>query len=304
MGDLKKNLFKSLSHKSLPVSISNDTIKMLLIWQCNKINLPERKASALFATLSRINHSCSGCNAHWFWNNELSKQQLITLQNINKDSQVFVNYCEQILPSKERKAKLSKTWSFECQCKWCSCNQSKIDKMDKIIKEYQTMEASLESLLGKPMDGYKVSRKIVSIVEKHFNANADLMSKHCYDAAQFALGLQKWNEASFYLESSMKEKLIANGPDAQMSSDLIEKVAMLPPKFWTRFKKFDAKYRAKLKKKSELKTEDGDEKKDKSVKSKQNKNGHKGKKNQKSTNAKKAKKKVKNNQKKKKKTRK
>merc|ERR1712129_609010 len=141
---------------------------------------------------------------------------------------------------------------------------------DKIIKEYQEMEASLENMLGKPMDGYKLARKIVSIVEKHFNSNADLMSRHCYDAAQFALGLQKWNEASFYLESSMKEKLIANGPDAQMSSDLIEKVAMLPPKFRTRFKKFDPKYRAKLKKKIELKTEDNDDEKkeDKSVKNK------------------------------------
>ena len=304
LSDAQKNIFKSLSCKALGTQINNDTIKLLNIWQCNKIILHQRKASAIFATLSRINHAClPHANAHWVWNDKQSKQQLIALKDIDKEREILVNYCEELMPSKQRKLTLSKRWAFECQCGSCS-DDRKLDKMDKIILEYQAMDKSLESMLGKPLDGYKCARKIVGIVEKHFDANPDLLSKHCYDAGQFALGLQKWSEASFYLETSIKEKMIAYGPEVEMDADVMEKVNMLPTKFRSRFRKFDPKYRAKLEKKMQSKVEDDNDEKEVKVQKESVKMQNRKTIKKKNNNAKKAKKKGKNNQKKKKKTKK
>ena len=250
LSDVQKNIFKSLSHHQK----SSDDIECLLdIWQNNQIALKERKSSAIFPLLSRVNH-CSKCNAHWVWNDKLSEERLIALKDIEKNSEILVNYCGGPMVSKQRKIELAKR-GIDSEPKWCNN-----DKMDAIIEEYQTLEKSLEKMISAPLEGYKSARRVVAITEKHFDGNARLMHKHCYDAAQFALGLQKWSEASFYLETAMKEKMIAYGEDVDINEDgFMDKVNLLPTKFRSRFRKFDPKYRARLNKSK--KVNDDDEKK-------------------------------------------
>jgi len=252
---------------------NDDDIKLLNIWTNNQIILKERKCSAIFPLISRVNHNCVG-NAHWIWNEKKNEQRLIALNDIQKDNEILVNYLCEPIESKQRKNDLKNQWNIDCECDWCK-NDKILTKMDAIILEYQSLDKSLEGLVSKPLDGYKSAQKLVKIVEKHFHSNSELMYKHCYDAAQFALGLQKWSEASFYLETSMKEKQIARGLDVELDDGFLEKVNLLPTRFRSRFRKFDPKYRDKLNKnKNVVHDDDKKNENENELKQKQNGNGN------------------------------
>ena len=246
LSQTQQNIYKSLSNNNNDNN-DNDKEKLLNIWKTNQIRMKERKSYGIFGLLSRVNHDCIG-NAHFCWNEKDEKQRLIALCDIDKDTEIVVNYCgyEPLQNNKQRMEKLKYEWNInECKCKLCINNKLKY-KMDIIISEYLLLDKSLESLMNKPLDGYKASQKLVKIIEKNFNSNSLLMNKHCYDAAQFALGLQKWSEASYYLETSFKQKQNTFGHDIEIESQFMEKVNLLPTKFRSRFRKFDPKYRAKL----------------------------------------------------------
>merc|ERR1712244_78700 len=55
----------------------------------------------------------------------------------------------------------------------------------------------------------------------------------------YALALNLWDEAAYYLESAMKEKREAKGHDVVMDRLYAEKVQKLPSKYHRRFKKFE-----------------------------------------------------------------
>lgn len=274
----QKNIYKSLATSS-----ESDGDKLLNIWKTNQISMKERKASSIFPLLSRINHNCVG-NAYWTWNQKGNEQRLIALFDIDKDTEIVVNYLGvDPLNSTERTKQLKSIYNIECKCNLCS-NDKLNTKMDKIIKEYNELDKSLESLMSKPLEGYKASQKLVKITEKHFESNSYLMDKHCYDTAQFALGLQKWMEASYYLETSFKEKQLSQGQDVDIEPEFMEKVNLLPTKFRSKFRKFDPKYRARLNKKKQ--TNQDDKKVNNHSKSNGHKNGSNGHKNGKKSNGK------------------
>eukprot|EP01083_Nonionella_stella_P072318 194896_1 len=234
----QKNIYKSLSPKMTTKNdtSSNDNLKLLSIFVNNQITIKEGKSACIFPLISRVNHCCIG-NAHWTWNETLKQLRLVALKDIQKDEEIMVNYCVEPMVMNDRKARLKSGWNIVCECAMC-CN----DKMEHVMREYLTLNKSLESAISKPLEGYKAAQKLVKTVEKHFATNPELMYKHCYDAAQFALGLQKWSEASYYLEMSMKEKQVAQGNDVKIESEFMDKVHLLPTKFQCRFRKFDPKY--------------------------------------------------------------
>eukprot|EP01084_Bolivina_argentea_P217169 368795_1 len=247
LSETQKNIYKSLSRKDN--NIYDDERMLLNIFVNNQIIITQRKSCCIFPILSRINHNCIG-NAHWIWNEKNNEQRLIALCDIDKNNEILVNYCGiDPIESKQRKIELKTKWNIECKCNWC-LNDKINHKMDEIINEYNKLDVSLEKLVSNPLNGYKTSQKLIKMVEKQFNSNPNLMHKHCYDCAQFALGLQKWGEASYFLEQSMKEKQMAEGNDIEISDLFMEKVKLLPTKFRSRFRKFDPKYKMRMQKKS------------------------------------------------------
>jgi len=237
-------IYKALSRKNSNNNDMDDAKQLIHIWLNNQMPIASQKMSAVFAVFSRLNHACD-CNAHCVWNEAHNEHRLLALRDIEKDTEIVINYCVQPMTFEQRKKKLKIFWNFECQCKWCVDDKIRA-KMDEVIEEYDTLSATLETLMNKPLEGYKAAQKLVKIVEKYFSMNPYLLHQHCYDAAQFALGLQRWNEAVYYLEASFKQKQVSDGQDIAMDDEFKEKVNLLPPSFRTKFKKFDSKYKAKL----------------------------------------------------------
>eukprot|EP00483_Globobulimina_turgida_P000264 UN00264 len=198
LSETQKNIYKSLAKKQNKNQAynDNDNVTLLNIFVNNQIVIKQRKSCCIFPLISRVNHSCAS-NAHWIWNEKMNEERLIALNDIKKNEEIFAHYCADWPKIKAERTKELKTkWNIECKCEWCN-NDS-----DNVINEYNKLEQSLESLISNPLNGYKSSQKLVKMVEKHFNSNANLLNKHCYSTAQFALGLQKWSEASYYLEQS------------------------------------------------------------------------------------------------------
>eukprot|EP01084_Bolivina_argentea_P290358 498719_1 len=239
----EKNIYKSLSRKKFLHDIQQDynntNMKLLLIWSNNYITMPERNSSGIFPLISRVNHACLG-NTHWRWMDKFGEERLIAIKDIKKDTEITASYIGDPMPFQQRKMKLKVAWNIECRCKWCVD-----DKMINIIQEYCDLDESVLRLGTNPFKGYQVAKKLIQYVEKYFDSNPQTMDKHCYDAAQYALGLNKWNEAAYYLEQSMKQQQIAQGYDVEFSVQKLEKINRLPPKFRNKFKKFSKKQKKK-----------------------------------------------------------
>ena len=229
----QKNIYQSLSHSNHTQKTNKSVLQS--IWNNNVIQLKQRQSQCIFPLMSRINHKCDG-NAHWIWNEQCNHLRLITLYDINKNTEITVNYidnnCIPIL--KEKREHLLKEREIKCKCDWC-WNDKVCKEMDGVIEEYQLLDESLESLMFEPLKGYKTSLKLIEIVSRKFNSNPMLMDKHCYDAAQFALGLMEWNDALYYLQMAFKYKQIAQGQDAQIDESFQEKLQFLPNEYRTKF---------------------------------------------------------------------
>eukprot|EP01084_Bolivina_argentea_P226279 382233_1 len=227
----QKNIYDSLSQSAI-----NDN-KLLNIWNNNAIKLKQRKSSGIFPFISRLNHNCQG-NSHWIWSQKCNHLRLITLFDIKKDTEITVNYVGiDPMDTNTRKQKLKQQCndSFQCKCNWCYDKNKISQNMDKIIFEYQLLNESLELLLSNPLKGYKASQKLIKIVENKFNSNPMLMYRHCYDAAQFALGMQEWSDALFYFQLAFAQKQIAEGQDVTIDKSFLEIVNLLPDEYRCRF---------------------------------------------------------------------
>merc|ERR550525_1334414 len=94
----------------------------------------------------------------------------------------------------------------------------------------------MHSMVKDPIKGMKAAKRCIEISEKYLKGK---VYEHYYDAAQFSMGLQRWSEAAYYLDTSMKEKRVGMGGDVVMDDLFMQKVQMLPEKFRRKFKKYE-----------------------------------------------------------------
>eukprot|EP01083_Nonionella_stella_P022504 62257_1 len=225
LSQTQRDIYNSLSKNHL------FELNPFSIYLNNRITMPEQKASGIFPLIARVNHQCCA-NAHWQWMDKVGEERLIARTDIQKDMEITASYTLK-MPSQQRKMRL-KEWNIECHCNWCTDPQ-----MDKIIGEYCKLDKNiLITGMMNPFGGYKLAKQTITLVEKHFNCDPSLMDRHCYDAAQFALQLERWDEAAYYLEEHMKQKQLAKGMDIDCPMGTMDKINQLPSKNRSRFKKF------------------------------------------------------------------
>ena len=238
----QQNVFKSLSSNHLasilPVIAMGQSQELMTIAMNNKIELLSQSdrhgapnVSGVFPLISRINHSCE-CNVHWQWIDQCNEERLIAVCDIHIGSELSACYLADNFY--QRKKRLKAFWNIECQCDWC-----KTGEKESVLKRYQEMNDILPTMGSNPIEGYKMSKELIKMTVTHLNSHPNNLHRHYYDAAQFALGLQRWSEAAHYLELHMKEKRVAQGRDAVMDILFKAKVEMLPKKFRFKFKKYE-----------------------------------------------------------------
>ena len=251
----QQNLYKSLSKSHLAKAMD---LRMIAI--NNRIDMPTEseqygasKQSGVFPLISRINHSCE-CNVYWKWMEQFNEERLVAVCDIPIGSELTACYVADKFD--QRQKRLKAIWNIECQCNWC-----KTGKKESVLKRYQEMNDILPTMGSKPNEGYKMSQELIKMTETHLNSHPNYLQSHYYDTAQFALGLQRWSEAAYYLDLNMKEKRVAQGGDVVMDELFKAKVEMLPNKFRFKFKKYEKPGLLKTEPVPEMKEEKKAEKK-------------------------------------------
>ena len=110
------------------------------VFGTNSIAIEAKKAkndSALYATIARINHSCSP-NTEWsFMETAREVKEVRAIKKIEKGEEVVADYIadDEFCTYLERKNMLSMKWNFECACSICTTDYATDDAMRIKLKK-------------------------------------------------------------------------------------------------------------------------------------------------------------------------
>ncbi|KAL5265128.1 hypothetical protein ACHWQZ_G006014 [Mnemiopsis leidyi] len=111
--------------------------RALRIYGRNAIAVDD-SGSALFSTISRINHSCSP-NVDWsYLENHRTRKEVRVIRNIKVGEEVLVDYLaksESFPLTSDRKEALRWGWHFECKCSLCSLDHDENDALRKRVQQ-------------------------------------------------------------------------------------------------------------------------------------------------------------------------
>lgn len=98
----------------------SDLLDTVAIFQSNSVTMGEtgEYGSGVFASYSRINHSCSP-NVHNSYNPTLKKLTVYAIKQINKGEEIVTSYVNLNRTYEQRKTAL-RTWDIDCGCRCCA----------------------------------------------------------------------------------------------------------------------------------------------------------------------------------------
>ncbi|KAK3066120.1 hypothetical protein LTR53_017653 [Teratosphaeriaceae sp. CCFEE 6253] len=186
------------------------------IIKTNAIPLGKGSArGAIFLICSRFNHSCTA-NAAYHWNEDVGEERVFAVQNIKSGEEITVNYLRDelwYLPTDERKAEISKTYGFQCQCVRCSC----VDQVDrKKSDERRVRMAKIDEIVGdgvaivtNPSKALSSCREALTLLQEE--GESEIRSEAVlYDAFQICVAHGDLARAELALEA----KKVWQGGDA------------------------------------------------------------------------------------------
>ena len=91
------------------------------------------KGAAVFPNAARFNHSCNP-NACFTWNSAIDKETIHVMNDVSKDEEITLSYCDMIHDKKVRAWEL-KHYGFTCDCRACT-----EDEDDETSFAYQSAE--------------------------------------------------------------------------------------------------------------------------------------------------------------------
>jgi len=115
--------------------------KVLRIFDVNSLDVCEQaeleiKKTSLHRTISRLNHSCAP-NVFWSWKkNDLWKteKEVRAIREIEKGEEIVASYIADGTSFElrtSRRMKLSKKWTFDCECMVCSLHGTDLKKNEE-----------------------------------------------------------------------------------------------------------------------------------------------------------------------------
>ena len=133
--------------------------------------------SALYITMSRINHNCIP-NAEWsFMKDKSLKREVRALRRMRKDEEIFVSYVNDdvsLYPiMSQRKHILKVKWNFDCTCSLCTVNHEENDSQR--IKAQELRDDMGQFLKqGNLINAVSAAVQICELVEKCEDLKSDL----------------------------------------------------------------------------------------------------------------------------------
>merc|ERR1719334_1976691 len=134
-------------------SIALTVFKVWRIFWANSIYIGDtngEKVKGVYATISRINHSCSP-NAVFGLKDYNSDYMVITAcKEIRKHEEILVNYigAESIFNLRyERKIELEDGWAFDCTCEVCSLSVEDLNRNEEVRKQIKWLKQKVRCMV-------------------------------------------------------------------------------------------------------------------------------------------------------------
>lgn len=90
-------------------------------------------ASAVYETISRINHSCAPNSIWHFKKEDVYVKEVRAKKKIEKGMEITASYIyEEFMSRSERREKLKRVWNFECNCKLCSLDEDELRENEEL----------------------------------------------------------------------------------------------------------------------------------------------------------------------------
>jgi hypothetical protein len=145
--------------------------------------------SAVYATISRINHSCLP-NAHASWNANAGHETVYAIKPIAAGDEITVAY-DQGGPRELRRAYLRDEHGFECACRACFLPPAELQASDARRALIMQLDAALASVFNRtahPADALRDCRVLLLALEGEYGAcYGELSAKVYYVACHVCL---------------------------------------------------------------------------------------------------------------------
>ena len=181
----------------LPFAFADETEKKAVrIFSENCIGLCHREGtidrSAMYKTISRINHSCAP-NVVWSWilgDKSKVEKQMRVVREIKEGEEILVRYWGAFtFPSRDERQARLRDWNFICNCEVCSLTGDELIENEKVRKKIRDLHAAIDVKLqlGLPKQAYEAAKeklKMMRSIEKEMVVQLlDALLKCCEMAA-------------------------------------------------------------------------------------------------------------------------
>ena len=147
--------------------------KACRIFAGNSLGLCHREGtidrSAMYKTISRINHSCAP-NVVWSWilgdKSKVAKQVRV-VREIKEGEEILVRYWGAFsFPSRDERQARLRDWNFICNCEVCSLTGDELIENEKVRKKIQDLHTGMDikSQLGFPKQAYEAAKEKLKIM--------------------------------------------------------------------------------------------------------------------------------------------
>ncbi|XXG98938.1 hypothetical protein Hte_005271 [Hypoxylon texense] len=150
-------------------------IKIMAIYAVNNAELSNdcKYSSGVFATYTRINHSCIP-NAAWTWQPESQALEVCASQDIAADEEITISYIITISSYRSRAVQLA-DYGFECRCRACDGPDKEVSdqrrqrlcRINEMFEVLDHMDPDRDPNLleGKEMDAVKLAYEFVDLLK-------------------------------------------------------------------------------------------------------------------------------------------
>jgi hypothetical protein len=173
----------------------------------------------VFATISRINHSCNP-NCVQSWDPLLERDTVYAVRPILAGAEITTAY-HVGGPSTERKPLLKEHFGFDCACEVCSLPDEKLRTSDARMIRVENLDKCIgdaETVRYSPAKVLKNCKTVLSIFEAE-NIKDDRLSRLYYDSYQVCNMHSDQARARVFAKKYCEAKKMAAGKD---SIDLLE----------------------------------------------------------------------------------
>ncbi|KAH4153738.1 hypothetical protein HBI25_098300 [Parastagonospora nodorum] len=177
---------------------------------------PDSPIGAVYPTICFINHSCIP-NVHHSWDTKAKHETIYAIRPIAAGEEITIMY-DSGGPFDMRRAFLRESFSFDCNCRACSCQPSLIKESDVRRRSIQSLDEAIGDpycLMSRPAESLKNCQSLLQVLKDEYEGYAGVLNARVYyDAFQICVAHGDQARASAFAQKSYQMRVICEGEDS------------------------------------------------------------------------------------------